>query len=395
MIWNITPESLFSAGSLIFITTGAIGAYVRWNHTCKPFDENAEYFYPARKLVSFFFACIVLTFPYALSPMDEAAWVYARSFGVLYYPVCFAVMISQYFQLHRHKKQERLGRIYLVTPFLLIFAMLFSLLAGYDGWVTKHEKIILYAIGAISLAFTSVTTGVLLNLKKEMEKSNTDNYSNDEDFPYKFASKILYAPLLWIGLMWIVFVTGNRWIKLFTDIFTSCWMTYFLCVILHSQRSMRPSDIDEEIKKLENMKRQDIREFDSDEVLNETVAETPENDDGTPMDVVKEEVLAVILRRFKEPHLLKSEVLMDLGNGKMNKASKFISKIGYYNLVNMYRLEYARLYKEAHPNAKQEEIALESGFVSRTAYYKAKKNIGKTDPDLTKGVKLLDKQSGR
>mgnify|MGYP004682660339 FL=1 len=88
------------------------------------------------------------------------------------------------------------------------------------------------------------------------------------------------------------------------------------------------------------------------------------------MDVIKDEVLAVILRRFREPHLLKTEVLLDLGSGKMNKASKFISSIGYYNLVNMFRLEYARLYKEAHPHAKQEEIAIESGFVSRTAYYK-------------------------
>ncbi len=391
MIWSITPERLFSAGSLIFITVGIIGAYVRWNHTCRPYDENAEYYYPARKLVSFFFASIMLTFPYALCPMDEAVWVYARSFGVLYYPVCFAMMISQYFQLHRHKKKETLGKLYLAALFLVILAMLSSLLAGYDDWVIKHEKTALYTIGAISLTFTSVTTSVLMNLKKEMVKSNTDNYSNDEDFPYKFASMILYAPLLWIGLMWIVFVTGNRWIKLFTDIFTSCWMTYFLCVILHPQRSLRPSDIDEEIKKLEDRKSQAVQEYNCDEALNEAVVETPENDDGTPMDVVKEEVLAVILRRFKEPHLLKSEVLMDLGKGKMNKASKFISKIGYYNLVNMYRLEYARLYKEAHPNAKQEEVALESGFVSRTAYYKAKKNVGETDPDLTKGVKLLGK----
>ena len=52
------------------------------------------------------------------------------------------------------------------------------------------------------------------------------------------------------------------------------------------------------------------------------------------------------------------------------------------------QVEYARLYKEAHPNAKQEEIAQESGFASRTAYYKAKKNVGGIDPDLTKMVKL-------
>ena len=79
---------------------------------------------------------------------------------------------------------------------------------------------------------------------------------------------------------------------------------------------------------------------------------------------------------------------MELENGKMNRASKFISSIGYYNLVNMFRLEYARLYKEAHPDAKQEEIALASGFVSRTAFYKAKRNVTEIDGKLTQGVKI-------
>lgn len=386
--WNITPERLFSAGGLIFIMAGVFGAYVRWNHMCKPFDEDAEYYYPARKLVSFFFASIALTFPYAICPMDPGVWVYTRSFGILYYPVCFAMMISQYFQLHRHQKQKTFGKIYLVTPFLLILAMLVSLLAGYDGWIVKHEKTVLYAVGAISLAFTSVTLKVLLKLKKEMMKSNTDNYSNDEDFPYKFAAEILYAPLLWIALMWIVFITGNRWVKLFMDIFTSSWITYFLCVILHPQRSLRPAEIEEEIRRLEETKKDAIQELGREKAID---AEEVQEDDGTPMDVIKDEVLAVILQRFREPHLLKTEVLLSLGNGKMNRASKFISSIGYYNLVNMFRLEYARLYKEAHPNAKQEEIALESGFASRTAYYKAKRNVGEIDPELTKGVHLLSK----
>lgn len=72
MIWNITTEGLYSAGSLVFITAGLFCAYIRWNHMCKPFCENPDYFYPARKLVTLFFASIVLTFPYVLAPMDPA-----------------------------------------------------------------------------------------------------------------------------------------------------------------------------------------------------------------------------------------------------------------------------------------------------------------------------------
>lgn len=190
--------------------------------------------------------------------------------------------------------------------------------------------------------------------------------------------------------MWTIFITGSRWGKFAVDIVTSCGMIYFLGLILHPQRVLRPSAIDDEMEKSEDRKQREIQEIDTSE--NES-SDIPPEDDGTPMDVIKDEVLAVILRRFREPHLLKTEVLLDLGSGKMNKASKFISSIGYYNLVNMFRLEYARLYKEAHPHAKQEEIAIESGFVSRTAYYKVKKSVGEIDHALTQGVKWSLKES--
>lgn len=385
MIWNITPEGLYSAGSLVFITAGLFCAYIRWNHMCRPFCENPDYFYPARKLVTLFFASIILTFPYVLAPMDPAVWIYTRSFCVIYYPVCLTVMIMKYFRLHHRNDDTRLWKAYLVSPFVMLLTLLIPLLVGYGDWMASHQRVILYTVGAISLVSTMGTAKVLGNLKKEMERSNTENYSNNEDFPYKFASQILYAPLLWILIMWAIFITGNRWVKFAADIFTSCWMVYFLGIILHPQRVLRPSEIDDEMKKLEERKQREIQEIDTTEKEN---SDALNEDDDTPMDVIKDEVLAVILRRFREPHLLKTEVLMDLGNGKRNRASKFISSIGYYNLVNMFRLEYARLYKEAHPNAKQEEIALESGFVSRTAYYKAKRNVERIDTTLTQGIVL-------
>jgi len=386
MIWNVTPEGLYSAGCLIFITTGVICAYIRWNHMCRPFCENADYFYPARKLVTLFYASIALIFPYVLAPMDPAVWTYARTFAVLFYPVIFAVSIKHYFQLHNHEKCNLLWKLYTLAPYVIILTMLVTLLFGFNDWMVKHNTTVLYTAGFTSLLFTVVTACELRNLKKEMEKYNTDNYSNDEDFPYKFAAKMLYTPLMWIVLMWFIFVTGSRWAKFAIDIFTSCWMVYFLCVILHPQRVLRTKEIDSEMRKLEGLATEEINEQEAGEAT-----ENDQEDDGTPMDEIKAEVLSVILRRFREPHLLKTEVLLDLGNGKMNKASKFISSIGYYNLVNMFRIEYARLYKEAHPNAKQEEIALESGFVSRTAYYKAKRNVGEIDQSLTQGV-VLDRK---
>ena len=227
--------------------------------------------------------------------------------------------------------------------------------------------------------------GVLACLKRMIDRFNTENYSNEDDFPYSFARMMVIMPLAWIFGMWAVFLSGSHWAKFAVDILASVWMVSFLCIILHPQRIKMPKTIDETTLVLERESEEEIRKIEN--------CRQSAGDAGCAEvePAVKERVLAVIRRRFREPHLLKSEVLLDVGNGDMGKASHFVAGVGYYNLVNMFRLEYARLYKEAHPNAKQEEIAEEAGFSSRTAYYKAKKYVGEIDPEIVKGVSLAER----
>ena len=122
--------------------------------------------------------------------------------------------------------------------------------------------------------------------------------------------------------------------------------------------------------------------------VNDGSKDTATTDSPSEIDAIGDEVLSIILRRYREPHLQKSEVLSEIPKGKVNAASKYITQLGYYNLVNMFRLQHAALYKEAHPAAKQEEIAEESGFSSRTAYYKARKSVAAIDDKIVKCVKL-------
>ena len=65
---------------------------------------------------------------------------------------------------------------------------------------------------------------------------------------------------------------------------------------------------------------------------------------------------------------MKTEVLAAVSRGNAQKADKFIALHGYYRLVNMFRLEYARLYKLRYPDAIQDAVAAESGFTSRVIF---------------------------
>lgn len=104
---------------------------------------------------------------------------------------------------------------------------------------------------------------------------------------------------------------------------------------------------------------------------------------------VEDEVLSIIGRHFKEPHLLKTEVLSEVSRGNVRKADRFITLYGYYRLVNMFRLEYARLYKLSNPDAIQDLIASESGFTSRVTFYKARKSVGEISEEVSSRVKKL------
>ena len=168
--------------------------------------------------------------------------------------------------------------------------------------------------------------------------------------------------------MWAVFVSDSRWCKLAVDLITSAAMVYMLCIILHPQQLFT--------------NKQEPGPANDDSKDNATT------DSPSEIDAIGNEVLSIILRRYREPHLQKSEVLSEIPKGKVNAASKYITQLGYYNLVNMFRLQHAALYKEAHPAAKQEEIAEESGFSSRTAYYKARKSVAAIDDKIVKSVKL-------
>lgn len=375
---------MFAGAGLVFIVTGLICGFVRFRHCCRPFSEHEEYFYPARKQVAVFYAAVALSFPYILAPEDPAVWTYVRIWGIVCYPTGFALLVRRYFDSFGDGHKVLWG-VFLGVPTLFVMTLLAMLFAGGAGWIAGHSRELCIAAGALSFVLTCVMAGVLACLKRMIDRFNTENYSNEDDFPYSFARMMVIMPLAWIFGMWAVFLSGSHWAKFAVDILASVWMVSFLCIILHPQRVKSPKAIDETTRLLERESEEEIKEIEG-RWQSSGSAGCTEADPA-----VKERVLAVIRRRFREPHLLKSEVLLDVGNGDMGKASSFISGVGYYNLVNMFRLEYARLYKEAHPNAKQEEIAEEAGFSSRTAYYKAKKYVGEIDPEIVKGVSLAER----
>ena len=382
-----TADILYSDACLVFIIVGVVCAAVRWAHMCRPYAGEATIFYPARKQVTFFFAAVLMEFPYLLQPADAATMTYIRVWGVVYYPVCFTMLFLRYF-----RGQPLTGRtnwLYFGTPMLLLTAMMVAVMATDGTWIERHMTALSCAGGIVSILLSVRLICITAWMKRGIDSYHRANYSTEADFPYRFARKVLILPVVWIILMWMVFLTGSRPLKAAIDLLLSVWMVHFLCLILHPQRIPRPAGMERYIQEIEEeTKKQADQAASAPNDLVMSHETTADSAPATYTDEVRDQVIAIILRRYREPHLLKTEVLADVDRGLTAPASRFIASIGYYTLINMFRLRHAELYAAAHPGAKQAEVAAASGYLSDQALSRARRNVTNIDPTFVAGVRL-------
>ncbi len=99
---------------------------------------------------------------------------------------------------------------------------------------------------------------------------------------------------------------------------------------------------------------------------------------------MKNEILSIVKMRYREPNLKRTDIIDEIQYGRRRQAGAVISKMGFYRMVNAFRLEHARLYKIKRPSATQDEIAEVSGFKDRWALNNARKKVDNIGYDAIK-----------
>lgn len=366
MNYQSVSDIFFADACLVYILAGIFCALVRWFHVCGPYSgDAADYYYPARKQLTFFYAVCVLQFPYVIDPSNEAAWIYVSIFGILYYPVCFALLFRRYFD-RKNIYDSWQGLLFTVLPLVVLCALcIASLVCG--EWVDSHWHSLMIAGGAMSLLLMSYATVISVQLKRKIDKYHYDNYSCEQDFPYKFARMVVHFPFFWFILSWAVFLSESRWVKFGVDIVMTVWMVVFLLKVLHPQRPTLTTTGGEKGNGAEG-----------DGVHTDAAATEDENNgfaDDREREEIHRELVGIIGEMYRNSGLLKTEVIDRMDYGKKTLAKEYIAEVGFYNFVNAFRLEHARLYREAHPQATLDQIAEEAGFRDRFALNYARNKI--------------------
>ena len=420
------PENFYSLACYTYILSGVICAVVRWFHMCRPFDQRSDYFYPARRQVTFFYAATALQLPYMLCPGDPGSWFFARSFGILYYPVCFALLYHRFFQM-RHLWRKKLSIAYFCSPFLLLGALFIIVVFHQNDLLLPYKRLWECIMVCVSILLTYRLVKECRWVAKKVESYHTQNFSNESDFPFTFAKNMLYLPAVWLIVMWTLFLLDNQMVKAFIDLIIAAWHVLFLCRILHPSRPVSSKRSIDDMKTIEdeNMERilqenellEKVVEATDNLILEEPCTEdeadvtdeagvTDENNETDEAnerqlierngentrqriekekwESVKNEVLTIVSRRYLEPSLKRIEVIRDVSAMNHTLAGTFITQVGFYRLVNAFRVRhYERLMEsDSTYNLGQEMAAEMCGFKNRWGLTNARKRLKDFDYEL-------------
>ena len=402
------PENFYSLACYTYILSGVICGVVRWFHMCHPFDRGGDFFYPARRQMTFFYTATALQLPYVLCPGDPGTWLFARSFGILYYPICFTILYHRYFQTDKPWRQWS-AVTYFVTPFLLLGGLLFIVFFHQNNLLIPYKLTWEIAMGGVSILLSIHLFKECKWLIKKVDSYHTQNYSNESDFPFAFAKKILHLPALGLLMMWTLFILDNQMVKAYIDLFMATWQIQFLCRILHPNKMIHSEQNKNNMDFIENENMEQILQ---EKELFEKIVQTTDGQvlEEAPIDdtsdepklitynkeklrlqmeqenweSVKNEVLTIVSRRYLEPSLKRIEVVRDVSSMNHTLAGTFITQVGFYRLVNAFRIRhYERLMaSDSSANIGQEAAAELCGFKNRWGLTNARKRLKDFDYDL-------------
>lgn len=369
---------------------------------------GGDFFYPARRQMTFFYTATALQLPYVLCPGDPGTWLFARSFGILYYPICFTILYHRYFQTDKPWRQWS-AVTYFVTPFLLLGGLLFIVFFHQNNLLIPYKLTWEIAMGGVSILLSIHLFKECKWLIKKVDSYHTQNYSNESDFPFAFAKKILHLPALGLLMMWTLFILDNQMVKAYIDLFMATWQVQFLCRILHPNKMIHSEQNKNNMDFIENENMEQILQekelFEKivqkadGQVLEEAPIDDTSNEpklitynkeklrlqmEQENWESVKDEVLTIVSKRYLEPSLKRIEVVRDVSSMNHTLAGTFITQVGFYRLVNAFRIRhYERLMaSDSSANIGQEAAAELCGFKNRWGLTNARKRLKDFDYDL-------------
>lgn len=354
-------DTLFSAALAVYLTASVFVGAVRWGHRCQPYGKHMDYYHPAWKAVIFCFLSNLLMAPAVFMPTDTDAILQLRLLLILASPYFCAVLMFSYFGNVLKINAWRRPVSILSAPFgaMALSATVLALVPGTQ--MTPEFCQWYFALGGIlAMSFLACFVSAIFMIARQLRRSAEEKYSNPEDFPGKYAAKVIWIPLLHLAVSWTgAFLGTSRSLSLCL-LALSALALVFLIGILSPHRDLT-------VEQLEAAEEQE-----------------PATQDETVLSENRQDEIEKAIRRLVETDqaYLDSHLSLDDVAARIGVNSKYVSQVmqarlgGFFSYVNLCRLSHAARMQVERPGMPIGEVIDLSGFGSRSTYYKLRKQLG-------------------
>ena len=365
MTSDILYMLLFSA-NLVFIVTNIYGWLLKRFFVPEAYRHNFHELYPAQHSVANFYLLQLIEVPYLLMVGRPEALFYANGTSLLVFSSYILVMVKGYFFLKTPSPKQLLA--FLLPVWACWLAMLLPLF-GVVAFTPVFKWTMTGIILALFVIYMFLLDRFRLQVMRHIRELDEDEYSNEDDFPVKFARSIKWLPLILCVILSINFLINDPIVKMLRDIVFTVINVWFAIYTLNPHRKARHLPV--ELK--QKMEQDEEKTTEVKHRLSEAQCQEMEYQ---LLHLIRDKQL------YLDDHLSMNDLIHELHTNK-TYLSEVIARSPYesfYKLVNTLRVEHAIQLLNDNPSLKLEQTALSSGFASGSAFSQVFKRIKGISP---------------
>lgn len=386
---------------LIFITVSFVCGVIKYFHVCPPYESEISYYYPVRRLIVALYLSPLSLIPCLTCPYSEDGWLYGRAFMLLGFGVPLIIATER--QYGRNTNMS-LAKIEAGTLFALeIVGFVLSFLD--KNIIADHLTIYYIAVGVLFLYMHARVYNGMSWLHKMIKEKLRDTYSSEEDFRNPFTHAVLWMLIPFFLVTIIAFVWNTKVVMAIVLLLISVRFMVYLLFTLSSVKTPKFTIVYDDDEDLMVVPKADVKN--AEKYLDEpasTIAKVEPvdkvfgNDSSSDSAINTAEVdelnrelmrkkraqmtnerhaerIATLMTEqqlFLKAHLTVEDLAKTLGvNSAYVREACKVNYDNFFDMVNSYRIEYAKTFSEENPNYSREAIALACGFGSYRSYLRA------------------------
>ena len=365
---------LFSA-NLVFIVTNLYGWLLKRFFVPAAYKENFGELYPAQRSMAMLYFLQIFELPYLLMIGRPEALFYVDGTALLFFSSFMLVLVNAYFFQVFFKSRKL---FFFMFPVLVCWVILLLPVLGIIEFSTMYQRIMTIVVLLVSARYIYLLNQFRIQLIRHVREIDEDEYSNEVDFPVKFAKSIKWFPLVICLMLLANFLINQPIGKLVRDIVFTVMNVSFLIYTLNPHRM-----IGNVLPKA--LKQKQIEETEKHRLTDEQCKEM----ETRLLSLIRDEKL------YLEDHLAMSDLTQRMYTNK-TYLSEVIARseyVSFYKLVNTLRVEHACQLLAADPSLKLEQVALSSGFTSGSAFSQVFKRLKGVSPSEWINSNPLDKNT--